>query len=269
MTISTTLSSVSAGKSLVNGLVITLDALPKKSLTTITAVYTVTNATFQSASDLTIYPNSFTITSSATARIYYATITASSTALGSFLPRITLTGLSANEFNVLLSSRVLTVSESNSPPPVPTISQAQFSDDGTYVIITFDSSTNRGGYTNTFPCSVLLSFIGMNTSSTCLWSSSAVIQVYPVYQGNSSKVLAIGGSLSVNANRIKAFCSFTNITFCSTFATIPQTTLIVAAPSNPTAPVVSIQAPLSISSCQCRTRLYHNSCPCHDIRTAL
>lgn len=214
ISVTTTIASVSAGGSLIIGFVMTSDALPKRQLS-VAISYAATIDSTQTSLDVALFPANFLIRSISNSLTYTSTITTLPSALGLYNTIVTLTGASVSEYNVsFATSRLFQVRSSGAVPFTPSVNQAQFTDDGTYAILTFDTATNRAKYTNNFPCVQLLSFVGMN-SSKCVWFDSRTIHMYPIYQGNSSSVLAVGSTITIKGrSNIRAYCSSLNSTYC-------------------------------------------------------
>lgn len=250
--------SVILGQSIINGLTLTLDSLPTSNVI-ITLSFDATNTfsrrlTSQTNADVTFSPDAFTITSKSTLFTYTSTITASTSALGYYKPRVTISGPSASQYNVSYaffpSLRVLNSTEE---PPVPTADGAQFSNDGLYVIVSFSSATNRGGYTNLFPCTAFLHFDG-DSRAICQWSDDQTMTIYPVYNLNESSlpIVSVGSNVTIKAGGlIKAICSTSvDPAFCANWTSIGYTVLNVTGPASIAIPVVKVTAPFFITACQ-------------------
>ena len=113
-----------------------------------------------------------------------------------------------SEYDVIYSNGYnITVLSLTQEPPLPYLKQAIFSSDGSYLIILFDSPTNKGGIAGKFTCAILFNF-DCASSSTCLWIDDSTVNVYfPALSGNCS-VPNDRLSLSVQS-RIQAKCHLT------------------------------------------------------------
>ena len=87
----------------------------------------------------------------------------------------------------------MTVLSSLEEPPIPQLRDARFSDDGISVLLSFDSTTNKGLYLNTFPCAAFLSFLGIETT-TCQWRDSSTVTIY-----GSNATLTVGSVIVATA----------------------------------------------------------------------
>ena len=143
------------------------------------------------------------------------------------------------------------------PLPPPKLQGASLTNDGLYLNIDFDSPTNaavivnnnqstlRNGAVN---CSSLVIFPGC-IYATCFWVSSSQLVAYLPGVKIGATLPSAGDSLQLQSNVIKAQCLQASISDCSNYLYSSPTTVIISAPSNPIAPVVSLFGPTSISSC--------------------
>jgi hypothetical protein len=180
---------------------------------------------------------------------------------GRYMLEVKAFGTSASEFQVnYLTSRYMNASLPTNLPP-PALVSAMFNDDGTLVTVSFDQATNRGGYTNLFPCSALLSFAGVSQSQ-CRWQDDqniAISQQSNSINGNSNVLLSTGDSIAlVKNNTVTAKCNLQFGGGCPILICLPRTVFIATA-LNPVQPKVIIHAPSSISSCASLTLDISNS----------
>eukprot|EP01032_Pedospumella_encystans_P021074 gene21074-23917_t len=164
-----------------------------------------------------------------------------------------LSGAAAADYDVIYEgNRNITITRDIMEPDVPLVEIIRFSNDGTYVSIIFNAPTNQGGFGNSFPCAQLLSFSGSATSA-CQWADSATIRTFP-QAASSSSLLTVGAEVTVLGGKITADCSAADSDVpCDFWQRMPAVTALVNAPDQPTAPVVSISAPASISACNSLT----------------
>ena len=166
---------------------------------------------------------------------------------GTYIINVTISGPSAIEFS-LANQQVMSfqVIAPNVEPPLPELIQAQFSDDSSSIVISFDSATNLGGSSfgsTAFVCSALFQFQGDATSS-CQWSQDATtVTVSP----GSTSHLNIGSQIAISPGIVKAACK--PALDCSKWKTMPKSVVQLLAPSNPTLPNVVISTPASIGAC--------------------
>ena len=86
------------------------------------------------------------------------------------------------------------VLESSISLPSPLVLVIKFSNDGSYILLDIDQSTDKGGFPVVFTCSDLLSFDGSN-STECTWVSSKRIQIKPYGLVSSSSSSLLSSSL--------------------------------------------------------------------------
>jgi hypothetical protein len=170
--------------------------------------------------------------------------------VGNYTLLVSVTGASATEYGVVYAgARRLTVLPAGATPTVPKLLQAAFSNDGSYVTLGFDSATDRGNQYGPVSCRTLLRFVGDN-SAQCQWFSDSQLRIYPTVDG-SGAVLDVDGNVTLIMNTIKAKCADAGrvVGLCVSYGYATSTTVVVTAPSAPTAPSVVISAPLAISGC--------------------
>ena len=125
---------------------------------------------------------------------------------------MTFSGSEAAKWEAIYSSgTVVTFLSTSVPQPAPGLLSAQFSNDGTYITITFASDTNEGGLSRSFACSNLFAIYEV-ASGTAVSTSDLSC----AWQDSTSVVMNIGGSVSVSPdthqihivswNDAKAYC---------------------------------------------------------------
>ena len=164
-----------------------------------------------------------------------------------------VSGSSASEYAVITSGGIADSAASNSStgaiqvlsmsdmPPVPTVASAEFSRDGSNVVIKFDTNTDRAGVqtTSLFPCDEVLDFSGANLSS-CQWLSDTRLSVRCDCD--------VGDVLRVKAGTIKSKC--VGMLSCSAwnYTAAGESAVITAPPVGVTVvPTVLISGPSTIS----------------------
>jgi hypothetical protein len=169
---------------------------------------------------------------------------------GNYTLVASLSGPSADEYHVgFASTRRLTVLPADATPSVPRPLRAQFSNDGSYVTLSFDTATDRGSLYGTFSCRTLVRFIG-DSSAQCQWFSDNQLRVYPAAVV-AGAVLGVGGNATLLANTVRAKCTDANRAagLCASYIAAASATVVVTAPPAPTVPTVVISAPSSIGGC--------------------
>ena len=180
----------------------TFSSLPGSTLTVTPQVYRYLGSNDSSPSvpvSGLLTPGSATVSSTDVSTVRRASLNPQATA-GLYYFNITLTGPSADEVvygsssssGQALSSLEITVYSVFKPPPAPELVAAEFSGDGSFLTIQFDSNTNRGGISTQFSCSKLFSFACVATS-TCQWADDATVLVYISGPSGNSDVCAEPG----------------------------------------------------------------------------
>ena len=164
---------------------------------------------------------------------------------GSYAILLSVTGMSAAEyFNTTSTVRILS-SVSVLPPPV--MISSRFSDSGQAVVITFNTLTNSAGIVNaTWPCSRLFSFIRASLT-TCSWTTAATVTMTFSSSLNNANLIP-GNSVNLTGGLLRVICSG-DTTQCAKNAATNQSSLPTSAPVNPISPVVVLNSPLSLCSC--------------------
>jgi hypothetical protein len=173
---------------------------------------------------------------------------------GNYTLVVSVTGPSADEYRVVYAgSRRLGVLPADATPPIPQLLQAAFTSDGSYVIFSFDSATDRAGLYGTFRCNALLQFSGAGTVQ-CQWFSDNQLRIYSAAVG-AGAALGVGANVTLLANTVRARCTDAQRASgqCASYLATASTAVIVAAPSAPTLPSVVISAPSSIGGCNSLT----------------
>jgi hypothetical protein len=173
---------------------------------------------------------------------------------GNYTFVVSVAGSSAAEYSVVyVGVRRLAVLSADATPAVPQLLQAAFSNDGSYVALSFDSTTDRGNQYGTFSCRTLLRFVG-GSSAQCQWFSDSQLRVYPTATGTGA-VLGVGGNVTLVVNTVRASCTGAqrSVGVCAFYVPVASTTVYAAAPSAPTVPSVVISAPSAIGGCNSLT----------------
>ena len=151
-----TFTSVYSGESLSPVGTLALDALPDEEVVVVVSAAP-TDGNVPSIENL-FYPEYVTFTNTSVTRIASFSMVAGS--VGSYQLIIGISGASAAEFSYSFAngeSGGLNVLATSEEPPIPVVVSAVFLSDGSAVEISFDSPTNKGGATNSFPCTEPLS----------------------------------------------------------------------------------------------------------------
>eukprot|EP01034_Spumella_vulgaris_P030758 gene30758-38018_t len=208
------------------------------------------------------YPTTLSIPTTAAANTIYSAAFTSSAVPGNQTLNVTLFGLSAKEYELRYGVRndsfhtpitILTHSL-NVPPPVPVMTSAQFTSDGSALVVTFSSLTDKGGALNSFDCGSVFWFKKI-ANALCSWMDFSRVQVLFVssqsgVKQSPSSFLNVGDGIKINRNnKIRAFCGVTNTTACMHYDTVVSANVTVLSPSSPALPNVVINAPPQIGAC--------------------
>ena len=244
VSVALSIRSLYLGTSSLDAVSVTLDAPPSASVS-------VTVTTQSSSGTQSLVPSRAEFSSSLLIlQKSLSIVTASTVDLGLVTVIVTLTGLSASEYEVDSSNaRNFTVFSFDVPPAVPQLVSIRFSDDGMHLVATFDSPTDKALVTACeFPCSKLFQFPNVN-SATCSWTSSSAVEMAlggraTILPGDT--VVFLGGQGS--ALKVRAVC-LTTPSRCLTYDFSPEGSYPVLAPLDPSRPVVGISAISVIGKC--------------------
>jgi hypothetical protein len=205
LTFSLLYRSAFAGSVLTKVASLKVDVLPAEDMEiTVVAIQGNQNYSF-------ILPDTVTMTSTSSATVSFAYVGTSIVA-GIYNISVILSGNSSGSYDIVFSNgNTIQVLDLDEEPPTPTLASAQFSNDGSAVIVQFDASTDRGTTAGllsvkVFPCSKLFVFgpgFGGHGASlaSCQWNSEATVvtafpsAVHPLYPNNSTVVLVSGLSI--------------------------------------------------------------------------
>jgi len=245
ITVGLTIDSSMENQVASNVLVISLSAKPSASTSLELKLLIVDDESSNLAAQQFI-PSLFTVTALSPAFVYYSSWPAVSKGLYEF--RLVLSGDAVDEYSVIYSSnQQLRVLSSGETPPVPQLRQAIFSDDGSYLTISFNTNTNQGDTMSSFQCKELFEFT-CSSVSRCQWMDYSTIRAY-IYQLSPDSICAKPGdtlTLSSTAS-IKAKCQSTSS--CSSYLSALSTSLILKSPITAIVPTISISAPSIIGGC--------------------
>ena len=124
---------------------------------------------------------------------------------------------------------------------VPSISSAQFSNQGDVIVVQFSESTDRANLTSAFTCSTLLDFVGAN-ASTCAWRDSKAL----VVSLNFASVIVPEGTMTTPAAASSVRVGGAS---CSSCVAPASQTVTVSAAAAPVAPVVQLEAAQTLGIC--------------------
>eukprot|EP01032_Pedospumella_encystans_P014625 gene14625-16781_t len=143
---------------------------------------------------------------------------------------------------------LVTVRNIRAVPVPPVLTSAVYLSDGSAIIASFDSETNRADTVLTDPfgsfvCSKLFAFTAAD-SCTCLWISTTQLSIS---SAKPNILPLVQASITLLANVVRPKCVLSTI--CSSYLFTPVTTVLVSAPVTAIRPVVSIAAAPAVGSC--------------------
>ena len=246
ITVTVLSKSVYMSQSLSNMMMFTVDAVP--------AVDTYINITAIGSSSSIyrgFFPNSFLLSNTSTVNEYFVSWSGSSSQdLGTFVYDITATsmatGLVSSEMELQFDrGDSFDVLDSTVEPGTPVLVGATFSEDGTYVVIVFDSPTDKHGVGSgySFPCGSVFAF-DSDTLATCAWIDDFTVHIYP----GKNSLLTVGSYITVLSDVLKAACSTVTAT-CSTWSNVLTATVTISTPTFPIVPTVILSSPTLMGAC--------------------
>ena len=187
----------------------------------------------------------FSNTSPLIGRFYLSTSSAIATSI-----RIILKLNGTNPLHYRASSTSVQLLSESSSALAPKMVSSRFSNGGEYFLITFDSLTDKAGFTNTsWSCNTLFTFSSAD-KSTCTWLNAAVVKAtFPAMNETTSSLnfAKVGDVVTVKDSKVRAFCTETSL-LCAQNPSASNS-VVMQAPLSPTAPTVVITAPQKIGLC--------------------
>jgi hypothetical protein len=136
------------------------------------------------------------------------------------------------------------------PPDPPTLQKAQFSNDGTQLLVTFNSRTDYGAsvlgtaaVTTSFTCSAVIRFVG-HAATSCYWQSSTVLVAKISAASVATAGLILGSNVTLVRKVIMPQCPSTVVCQYSN-----ESIANVVAPSDPVIPNVMLSSSALIAAC--------------------
>ena len=155
---------------------------------------------------------------------------------------VTISGGSFADYGIIYAnSQNIKILGSTEAPPAPILSSAQFSSDGSQLILRFDSDTDMAGQlTAQFTCSNVFNFTGILDASSCKWSSLSTVSV----SLGSLSTIEVGDTIELFENSTKAVVSPVSVATCLAWEySLPSTGTIVQAPDVAPLSTVSVFVP--------------------------
>ena len=204
---------------------------------------------------VTVTPASTTFTSTATSLTgsFYLSYAGFDTA--TYNVYLDIGGPTQNEFTPNVTTTVSVVG-AGKPPAAPKLTVAQFGNTGSFVALTFDADTNKGGITAkaSWSCNQLFKFPGASTTQ-CVWLSNSQVQAtFGAISSNTnlSQILQPGNLVTVQSGVIQAVCRAG--TPCGSYSYLGPvgadgTTAVVVGPANPLLPTIQMIMPSALGPC--------------------
>jgi hypothetical protein len=189
-------------------------------------------------------PTSFTFLSSSSVVIAQSNYLRSPS--GSYRLQASLSGASSSAYQLVYPlGDTFTVKNTETEPLSPQLLSAIFSDDGSKVVVTFVSSTNKGGAANVIRCSTIFSSRALDQSTRCIWIDSSKIEIFST--GNNG--MRAGDRLWLLAGSLKSFCTSISDPTCSSWKSNTAQNLTVAVPPVAISPAITISVPSQLGPC--------------------
>jgi len=169
---------------------------------------------------------------------------------GVFSYSVVVEGPSAKDYTVQYSNgkNSFSVVTFDQQSALPIVASAVFSDDASFLIISFDSPTNKGCTKPLFSCHALFDFICANTSQ-CQWMDTSTVHAY--INSVSSQCVAPGDSLHIlETASIKAPCEVEDcICPSSSWANSSRSSITALGPKFLLRPIPVINSPSALGAC--------------------
>lgn len=164
---------------------------------------------------------------------------------GTYTIQLLRSGASADQYDdVAITVSIL---DSASAPPAPTMSTAKFANSGAYIEVTFDSATNKAGFASaSFRCSNLFTFLGAE-STTCSWTSASVARIQLSAAPYGTSLIVPTSDITLLEGKVKAACP--TGTDCSAYVAAESHLVTTVVPDAPIVPTVVLQVPTIAASC--------------------
>jgi hypothetical protein len=166
---------------------------------------------------------------------------------GVYRLNISITGPSSADYEVMYPvGRVFTVKGTEESIPPPQIQRSEFSADGSKVIISFDSPTNRGGMLSRGSCDILFesSHLYALSTSRCVWKSDISLEI-----SSFGSSLDVDDVISLKSGALKARCTSILDPSCSTWSSNSFQNTSILSPKATSPPDVSVSIPNEIGPC--------------------
>ena len=244
--------------SLRNAITITLNARPSDSLDLCIVLINVNTNSIRNISVPTaelgvIFPNTFNVKNTLTfqSSIYELPH-------GTYQVSVVVTGISASEYELLYNSYnnslpIIQSLPSASLLPIPKLMKALLANQGNYIIITFDSNTNKGRIASSiFDCDRLFSF-HCASSSQCQWISKTIVYVYISCANTKDDEWIIPGDsitlLQNNLIKASGVDHYVNYEANDLKSVVNSRTILLEPPISPIIPNVIFNSPRIIGKC--------------------
>jgi hypothetical protein len=198
------------------------------------------------STDVEANPSSVTFTSTSSLKGQFS-LSALPTIGGIYSMYLSTKGIDEGQYD---NSSVISIEllSSIAPLPPPKLMSARFSNSGSNVLITFNAATDQAGLVSSFPCSSLFNF-ARASQSTCTWIDASTVSVlFGVFLENEIYLIVGDAVFLHDTLNLRAFCLIESTTCNSNFISRSQS-VVTQAPRNPVRPVVIIDAPSEIGSC--------------------
>ena len=169
---------------------------------------------------------------------------------GTYTLDFALLGPYASDYDIAYRSERFLVNNTYQPP-APELMSVAFSNDGSFLIVTFNMNTNYGGLRTQFECSLLLDF-QFAEESLCVWEDKSTLHVYLKVAVTVEEIevqVELGDVIVLLPDILRAECTSAEVEFCLQYSASGQHNTTVSAPLHPITPALLLSAPTVISAC--------------------
>ena len=144
----------------------------------------------------------------------------------------------------------------------PALQSAQFSDDGTYITVTFTRGSNYGGLTRVFTCAQLFAFYDVSSADSvvvvnslqCVWLDDGKVKIRT--EEDDSLYPEVHKLHVVAGNDLSAACDTALTNDCDLWPRVNTSSdeasdfsVVITTADSPVTPLVSISSPSTVGSC--------------------
>lgn len=165
---------------------------------------------------------------------------------GSYRLVVSLAGSSSADYRASFpAGDTFVVRNTEVEPSPPILSKAIFSRDGSRVIVSFASPTNKGGVSNIQKCATMFSSRAIDFQTRCVWVDSSTLEI----SSTGDTGISVGDVIQLRVGTVKSACTSIADPTCKTWKSNSAQTVSVTAPSNILSPTIVVSIPSLLGSC--------------------